>query len=251
LWPYQADDTTDTKPSFGEARQKIRPEALTEWNAVFVNRYDDDEDIAHFTAFAYARSTVPLSHCLIHPSCGPNIGVATGKGSFAVAKSRASPFDDVLNGIVVEARIAPFRTGERKWARQPVEVFLRLEIRQIATVMLFDRGYPSLPLLFYLTIPPSPRCNRVEFVNITAIPGPTVGRVSPTGRRPYALGDAMVDAGTEHQPNKARNHLPGKVFMVFPAGFEPAASGIRRPACGGAMTWLRCTGVLVHQEFGG
>ena len=82
-----------------------------------------------------------------------------------MAKVRASPLDAVLNGIVVDARIAPFRAGQRKWARSSVEAFLRLAIRQIATLMLFDRGYPgtsprtfprtsakgmpSLPLLFY------------------------------------------------------------------------------------------------------
>ena len=39
LWPCQADTTTHTKPSFDEARQKIRLDALTAWNTVFVNRY--------------------------------------------------------------------------------------------------------------------------------------------------------------------------------------------------------------------
>jgi len=104
--------------------------------------------IAHFAALACARSTVPLNHCLIRLSCGPNIGIATGQGSFAVAKVRVSPLDPVLNGIVVDARIAPFPTGEREWARQPVEALLRLAIRQTATLLLLDRGYPSLSLLF-------------------------------------------------------------------------------------------------------
>jgi len=41
-WPYQADETTDTISSFGEAGRKIRLEALTEWNTVLVNSdYDD------------------------------------------------------------------------------------------------------------------------------------------------------------------------------------------------------------------
>ena len=149
-WPDQADDTTDTKQSFSEARQKIRPEALTELNTVFMTRYDDDEAYRTFHGFrgcAIDGSSKPLPDS---PQLRAEYGGATGKGTFAVAKARASPLNEVLNGIVVDARIAPFRTGERELARQHVEAFLRLAIRQIATIMLFDRGYPSLPLLLYL-----------------------------------------------------------------------------------------------------
>ena len=51
LWPYQTDESTYTKQSFGEARQKIRPEAFTELNTVFVNRYYDDEEYRTFRGF--------------------------------------------------------------------------------------------------------------------------------------------------------------------------------------------------------
>ncbi len=63
LWPHQADETTDTKPSFGEARQTIRPEAFTELNTVFLNRYDDDEEYRTFRGFrvcAIDGSSKPL-----------------------------------------------------------------------------------------------------------------------------------------------------------------------------------------------
>ncbi len=142
LWPYQADEATYTKQSFGEARQKIRPEAFTELNTAFVNRYYDDEEsrtFRGFRGFAIDGSSKPLPDS---PQLRAEYGGATGHGTFAVAKARASP--------LVDARIAPFRTGEREWARQPGEAFLRLAARQIATIILFDRGYPSLPLLFYL-----------------------------------------------------------------------------------------------------
>ena len=142
MWPYQTDESTYTKPSFGEARQKIRPEALTEWNTVFVNRYDDDEQYRTFRGFrvcAIDGSSKPLPDS---SELRAEYGGATGKDAFAVAKARASPLDDVLNGIVVDARIAPFRTGERELARQPVEAFLRLAVRQIATIMLATRRCP-------------------------------------------------------------------------------------------------------------
>jgi len=143
LLPFQADSTTYTKQSFGEARQKIRPEAFTELNTVFVNRYYDDEEYRTFRGFrvlAIDGSSKPLPDS---PQLRAKYGVATGKGTFAVAKARASQLYGVLNGIVVDAIIAPFRTGERELARQHVEAFLRLAASQIATIILFDRGYPG------------------------------------------------------------------------------------------------------------
>jgi len=143
LWPYQADATWYTKQSFGEARQKIRPAAFTELNTAFVNRDDDDEEyrtFRGFRVFAVDASSKPLPDS---PQLRTQYGGATGKGTFAVANARASQLYDVLNGIVVDAVIALFRTGERELARQPVEAFLRRAARQIATIILFDRGYPG------------------------------------------------------------------------------------------------------------
>ena len=114
-----------------------------------MNRYYDDEEYRTFRGFRVFAIDGSSQQLPDSPQLRAEYGVATGKGTFAVAKARASQLYDVLNGIVVDARIAPFRTGERELARQHVEAFLRLAVRQIATIILFDRGYPSLPLLFY------------------------------------------------------------------------------------------------------
>ncbi len=108
-----ADATTYTKQSFGEARQQIRPEAFTELNTAFVNPYYDDEEYRTFRGFrvlAIDASSKPLPDS---PLLRAEYGGATGKGPFSVAKARASPLYDVLNGIVVDARIAPLYGGAR------------------------------------------------------------------------------------------------------------------------------------------
>ena len=115
-----------------------------------MNRYYDDEEYRTFRGFRVFAIDGSSQQLPDSPQLRAEYGVATGKRTFAVAKARASQLYDVLNGIVVDAVIAPFRTGERELARQHVEAFLRLAARQIATIMLFGRGYPSLPLLFYL-----------------------------------------------------------------------------------------------------
>jgi hypothetical protein len=86
-----------------------------------VNRYDDDEEIHTFCGFrrlAIDASPKPLPDS---PRLRAQYGSATGKGTFTVAKARASPLDDVLNGIVVDAIIASFRTqGPVKVLQTPV-----------------------------------------------------------------------------------------------------------------------------------
>ena len=79
---------------------------------------------------------------------------------------------------------------------------------------------------------PSRRCNGLKPVDIPAIPRRTVYRVSAPGPHPYALGDAMVNGGTEHKNNKTRHRLRRKAFMVSPAGFEPATPGLEEPHSG-------------------
>ena len=108
-----------------------------------MNRYDDDEEIHTFCGFrrlAIDASPKPLPDS---PRLRAQYGSATGKGTFTVAKARASPLDDVLNGIVVEAVIASFHTGEREWARQRGEAFLQLASRLMPSSIWVDRGCPG------------------------------------------------------------------------------------------------------------
>ena len=79
---------------------------------------------------------------------------------------------------------------------------------------------------------PLRRYDSPESGAITARPRRTVYPVSPTGPPLSALGDAEVDDRTEHQHNKARNRLRSMVFMVSPAGFEPATPGLEEPHSG-------------------
>ena len=48
----------------------------------------------------------------------------------------------------------------------------------------------------------TPSCTSLESGTITAVPRPTVYRVSPTEPHPQALGDAVVDQGTENKDDK-------------------------------------------------
>jgi len=150
LRPILADLTTYTKQSFAEARQKLRPEAFVELNDALVDRYYRDEDYQTFRGFRLLAIDGSTQQLPDSPQLRTKYGVAKGKGGFSVAKARSSQLYDVLNGIAVHAILAPLRTGERALARQHIQAFLRLASHSVRTIILFDRGYPSLTLLYYL-----------------------------------------------------------------------------------------------------
>ncbi len=107
-----------------------------------VDRYYRDEDYQTFRGFRVLAVDGSAQQLTDSPQL---------RAKYGVAKARPSQLYDVLNGIGgVHAIIAPFRTGERVLTRQHIQAFLRLAFDTIATVMLFDRGYPSLTLPYYL-----------------------------------------------------------------------------------------------------
>lgn len=92
--------------------------------------------------------------CVIELPDSPDLraiyGVATAQGGFAVARARTSQLFDVENHITLNALLAPYRAKERVLTRQHMEAMRRRASTKIPTIILFDRGYPSLPLICYL-----------------------------------------------------------------------------------------------------
>ena len=68
--------------------------------------------------------------------------MAKAQGGFTVARARTSQLFDVENHITLDAILAPYRTGERDLARQPIQALPRRASANIRTIILFDRGVP-------------------------------------------------------------------------------------------------------------
>jgi len=123
--------------------EKIRREAFFARNPPLVNGYHDDEKSRAFRGFCSIAIDGPSKPLTDSGEFRVEYGGATGQGTVAMVKVLAVPLDDVLNGIVVEAVIASFRTGEREWARRRGEAFLRLASRPIPSSIWVDRGCPG------------------------------------------------------------------------------------------------------------
>jgi len=137
-----------TKGAFSQARSKLNAWAFTRLNEVAVDTfYNEAEYYAwhgkRLLAVDGTRMVLPN-----HPSIkaefgetmyGPN---ADSPQSVAIA----SMLYDVLNQLVIDAQIAPFKSknGERALLSRHIE---KLEKGDL---LLLDRGYPSLLLFFHL-----------------------------------------------------------------------------------------------------
>jgi len=145
--------STVSEAAFCRARQKLKPEALALLNDALV-------DAAHaqiaqrrwrdFRVLAVDGSTARLPNT---PAIAEYFGGPRGSG---VPLARFSRLYDVLNDRVIQADMAPYRTGERALAAsylldaQPDDLFL------------YDRGYPAFWLFAFHHTEQRHYCARVR-----------------------------------------------------------------------------------------
>ena len=73
-----------------------------------------------------------------------------GRGSMA-ATAKCSMLYDPLNGIILDAVLAPYVTSERKLAQQNILAAQQLPLPPgVEFLYIMDRGYPSFPLMAWL-----------------------------------------------------------------------------------------------------
>jgi hypothetical protein len=69
----------------------------------------------------------------------------TSGGSESAVTAQASTLFDILNGIILDARLGPMANGERSLAALHLE-FLKNAFPDFKDLVIFDRGYPSFEL---------------------------------------------------------------------------------------------------------
>jgi len=136
-----------TKGAFTQARAKLRPSAFVELNQVGIRSFYRDAPYRTWKGFrlvAIDGSTVVLPK---HKSIIEEFGV-TNFGPYADTPrsvARMSMLYDVLNLTTLDGQIDKYDTSERELAREHFDT-----IEPGKDLLLLDRGYPSLPLMFEL-----------------------------------------------------------------------------------------------------
>ena len=141
---------TYTQQSFAEARQNLRPEAFEWLNQVFLKGFYEDDDEATYRGFRLLAIDGSVIAWPNTPALRAAYGVATNQFSQgAVARARSSSLYDVLNGIVVHSILGRYDTAERDMAKTHLTTLADLPGSR-PNLVLFDRGYPSADLIWWL-----------------------------------------------------------------------------------------------------
>lgn len=136
-----------TKGAFTQARANLKPEAFKELNTTGLEIFYKEAPYKKWQGYrvlAIDGSTVVLPK---HKSVEKEFGIVHF-GPYADSPrsvARVSMLYDVLNYTTLDARIGSYDTSERAMAREHVD-----SIEPGKDLLLMDRGYPSLPLMFEL-----------------------------------------------------------------------------------------------------
>jgi DNA-binding transcriptional regulator YiaG len=142
-----------TKQAFSKARKKLDPKAFQLLNANLLQEFYSDNEIKTFKglrALAIDGSTVHLPKT---PELCEKFGFDAVNS--AVPLARTSIMFDVLNRVTLHATLNHYQSNERTLALSHIESLLE-QSRSIENqyftddLLLFDRGYPSLPLMMLL-----------------------------------------------------------------------------------------------------
>lgn len=139
-----------TKQAFSKARQNISPEAFNELCRLFVEKfYSLKKNLTTWNGFNILAVDGTSLQVPDTEECGEYFGLSNNQNNTRTAIATASALYDVLNDIIVDARITKYKTSERYIAKQHIEV-LANRIPSKNSIVIFDRGYPSYDMFDHL-----------------------------------------------------------------------------------------------------
>ena len=139
-----------TKQAFSKARQNISPEAFNELCRLFVKKfYSLKKNLNTWNGFNILAVDGTSLQVPDTKECGEYFGLSSNQNKTRTAVAAASALYDVLNDIIVDARITKYKTSERYMAKQHIEVLVD-RISSKNSIVIFDRGYPSYEMFDYL-----------------------------------------------------------------------------------------------------
>lgn len=139
-----------SKQAFSKARQNISEEAFKELCRVFVDSfYSSNVELKKwndFNIFAVDGTVLEV------PDTAESIeyfGTSANQTKVKTAIATASSLYDVLNDVIIDANIAPYRTSERKMAQGHINSINNSKLLK-KSIIIFDRGYPSYNMCDFL-----------------------------------------------------------------------------------------------------
>jgi hypothetical protein len=142
-----------TKGAFSRARAKLNPSAFVEMNENVIGTFYEQAPYLSWHGMRLlacdgTRLALPHHESVVEEFGEHGFGPrADSKRSLAIG----SFLYDTLNLVTLDAQLAPYRSNERELFRKHLE-----KVRE-GDLLLLDRGYPSLAIMFEL------HCRGIEF----------------------------------------------------------------------------------------
>lgn len=133
-----------------QARAKLSPNAFIKLNDILLKEFYNDNDFRTFQGLIILSMDSSTGQLPDSFQLSQKYGYASNQTKKKFPMARISQLFDVLNGITWDAKIVPYSIGERDIAIQHLEAIKQLGIDLKNILIIFDRGYPSLPLIVYL-----------------------------------------------------------------------------------------------------
>lgn len=140
-----------SRSAISQARDKISSQAFVRLNNILVEefyKYNDFFTYKDFILLAIDGSTLQLPNSL---EILEKFGFMANNTDEIMPGARISILYDTLNKIILHACLKPFKTSEREMAIEHIESLKALNVDLSRFLVIFDRGYPSIALMHYLT----------------------------------------------------------------------------------------------------
>jgi hypothetical protein len=139
-----------TRSAVTQARAKLSPQAFVELNRTLIQEFYTDNDFKTFQNFILLAIDGSTGQLPNSPELIGKYGYASNQTESEMAMTRISCLYDTLNNLTWDARIKPYGVGERDIAIEHFEAIKTLKIDLKRILVIFDRGYPSFALMYYL-----------------------------------------------------------------------------------------------------
>ncbi len=150
-----------TKQAFSKAREHLSPDVFIKLNEIYVNTfYEYEEECEVHKGYIVLAMDGTGLNIPNTKEIQEYFGFSTNQmGNSRIPVANCSILYDILNGIIVNGVISPYRVGEKAMAEEQIRFIKSLsELKKKKIIILFDRVYSSVKLMSLL------RENNIDFI---------------------------------------------------------------------------------------
>lgn len=137
-----------TKQAFSKARKKLSPVVFQLLNKKLIQEFYTDNEFKLFKGLRLLAIDGSVLRLPYDKELAKIYGISEPNKSVPLA--RTSVLFDLLNELTLHAKIGPFLGSERDLAVEHIKELNELNNEPFKDLLMFDRGYPSLFLIFLL-----------------------------------------------------------------------------------------------------